>query len=179
MAKGQGKKKAGRKPGQPNRYSTLTPQEKQALTLIFKEGKSLGAASEAVYGFRNTLTSKLNPNAPAGRGSTFRREFERLIDKVGLTDKALLGVVRDGIAAKRVSWNAATQSFVEQELPDHPIRLHAAKMALHLKNRFPDKESRGPLVSVHIETNLSDPQVETGEFAQAGGLTIEAEAETH
>lgn len=153
----------------------LTRRERKLIKALHA-GQPIPEAAK-VAGYKNVqpVYRKLHPTGyGTGEGKAFRAAWLELLEKAGLSDRALVKPIREGLRAMRDRWNATTLSF--EQVSDHPVRLQAAKMGLDLKGRFPTKDEGGPLVSVRIITNLTTgddgPSPISGGFS-ARAMTIE------
>lgn len=136
---------------------TLTIKQRKFLKYYLELGNVTQAALKAGYkqgqsGFEN-LEKPLVALA-----------FQELLDKEGLSDKALLEAMKRGLeATKFISCNiyvdkngemkgadGATNDFVE--VPDTPTQLKAADMLIKLRSHIYQKDQQEPATSNSIET---------------------------
>ncbi len=140
----------------------LTVKERRLLRGLAEGMNRHQAAIAAGYSNPATAYLKLHPSGyGTGRGANLRAHYLALMDSLGLTDEAILQPIEDGLRAKVPKWNVDKKGW--DHFKDHTTRLHAADMSLRLKGRYPQVDQRGPVVAVHVETNLEDPTTQETE----------------
>ena len=145
----------------------LTVKERRLLHNLASGMNRHQAAIAAGYSNPATAYLKMHKDGyGTDRGANFRAHYLALMDAMGLTDEAILQPVEDGLKAKVPKWNAERKRW--DHFTDHPTRLHAADMGLKLRGRYPPVDQRGPVVAVHVETNLTDPAIESEAFEVVG-----------
>ncbi len=131
------------------------------------------AARQAGYRDASNAHRKLNPASK--EGANFRAAFLMLCEREGLTDKALIKPIKEGLKAKDVKWNMAKRRW--DRFVSYPTRIHAAEIGLKLKGRFPKDDERGALVAVNITTNLSGG--DDGPSPVSGGFNVSTKVDSN
>ncbi len=153
---------------------SLTRKERKLIKAL-NAGRSVPEAAK-VAGYKNVqpVYRKLHPSGyGTGEGKVFKAAWLELCEKAGLSDSALMKPIREGLKAMRDRWNTTKLSF--EPVPDHPVRLQAAKMGLDLKGRFPKGDDIGTKVAVVINTNLTGG--DDGPSPVSGGFSARAVVE--
>lgn len=125
----------------------LTPRERKMVKDLVAGKSKKEALMSAGYSEQTALK---NPSVILGK-NRIQTAFQKLMEKKGLTDGKLLGVLGDGLKAKRVVsaviLGTDTHDFVEVD--DHQTRHKFLDTALKLKNRYPAEKHE---LDITVET---------------------------